>query len=97
MAHEQQTTLYIVAYDVTNDRRRSKVHKLLCGYGAWTQFSLFECYLTPKQYLLLRERVERLLEPAEDSMRIYTLCAACRKQVETIGGKRPEEPLLFLV
>jgi CRISPR-associated protein Cas2 len=97
MAHEQQTTLYVIAYDVTDDRRRGKVHKLLCGYGVWTQFSLFECYLTPKQYLLLRERVERLLEPAEDSVRFYALCAACRKQVEIIGGQRPEEPLLFLV
>ena len=58
MAHEKQTTLYIVAYDIANDRRRGKIHKILCGYGAWTQFSLFECYLTPKQYLLLRERVD---------------------------------------
>jgi CRISPR-associated protein Cas2 len=97
MAHEQQTTLYVIAYDIPSDRRRSKVHKLLCGYGAWTQFSLFECYLTPKQYLLLRDRIDRLLEPAEDSVRFYSLCGACRKQVETVGGNRPEEPILFLI
>ena len=97
MAHEQQTTLYVIAYDIVNDRRRSKVHKILCSYGAWTQFSLFECYLTAKQYLLLRERVERVLEPAEDSVRFYALCGACRKQVETIGSSRPEEPILFLI
>jgi CRISPR-associated protein Cas2 len=97
MAHEQQTTLYIVAYDIPNDRRRGKIHKILCGYGAWTQFSLFECYLTPKQHLLLRERVDRVIEPAEDSVRFYALCGTCRKTVETVGGKRPEEPILFLI
>lgn len=97
MAGENQTMLYIIAYDVSDDRRRSKAHKILCGYGAWTQYSLFECYLTPKQYLALRARLERVLSPAQDSARFYALCGSCRKQVETIGSAKPEEPSLFLL
>ena len=42
MADNRTTTLYVVAYDIPSDKRRTKVHKILCGYGAWTQFSLFD-------------------------------------------------------
>ena len=32
---------YVIAYDIPSDKRRTKVHKLLCGFGQWTQYSLF--------------------------------------------------------
>jgi len=41
-----ERTLYVIAYDIPSNRRRTKVHKVLCGFGQWTQYSLFECYLT---------------------------------------------------
>ena len=91
-----ETTLYVIAYDITDDRRRTKLHRLLCGYGAWTQFSLFECYFTDTQYLQLRNRVLKTLSVEQDSVRFYALCGHCRRQVETLGSPRPEEPQLFL-
>jgi CRISPR-associated protein Cas2 len=90
-------TLYVVAYDIPSDRRRRKVHKTLCGFGQWTQYSLFECYLTKKERLTLGGRLDRLLEPEEDSVRFYPLCAACVDRVETIGSEAPEEELVFIV
>ena len=43
------TMLYVIAYDIPDDKRRTKVHKALCGFGDWTQFSLFECFLDAKE------------------------------------------------
>jgi len=97
MADKRTTTLYVVAYDIPDDRRRTKIHKTLSGYGQWTQYSLFECFLTEKQYIQLRQRLERHLAPGKDSVRFYPLCAACRGRVETVGSPKPEEPDLFLV
>jgi CRISPR-associated protein Cas2 len=97
MADNRTTTLYIVAYDITSDRRRTKVHKLLSGFGQWTQYSLFECFLTEKEYLRLRQMLDRHLSDKGDSVRFYPLCQACQQRVETVGSPRPEEPLLFLV
>lgn len=97
MADNRATTLYVVAYDIAEDRRRTKVHKLLSGFGHWTQYSLFECYLTEKDYLRLRTMLDRHLAASKDSVRFYPLCQACRKRVETIGSERPEEPDLFLI
>ena len=98
MAADSRTTLlYVVAYDIADDRRRTKVHKLLSGFGHWTQYSLFECYLTEKQYVRLRQMLDRVLNAGQDSVRFYPLCQACRKRVETVGSERPQEPELFLV
>jgi len=91
------TTLYVVAYDIPEDKRRTKVHKILSGYGHWTQYSLFECFLTEKEYVRLRQQLARHLAPGKDSVRFYPLCAACRERTETVGSPRPEEPALFLI
>lgn len=97
MADNRTTTLYIVAYDITSDRRRAKVHKTLSGYGSWTQYSLFECFLTEKQYLQLRRRLEGYLDAGQDSVRFYPLCQSCQKRVETVGGNPPHDPELILL
>lgn len=97
MADNRNTTFYIIAYDIGADKRRTKVHKILSGYGHWTQYSLFECFLTEKQYLRLRHRLEQHLEPKQDSVRFYALCGACRGRVETVGQPPRAEPELFVV
>lgn len=90
-------TLYVIAYDIPSDRRRTKVHKTLCGFGQWTQYSLFECHLTDKERLTLRAKLDKLLEPEEDCVRFYPLCAACVAKVETVGSEKPEEKQVFIV
>ena len=45
----RQSSLYVVAYDISDDKRRTKIHKILKGFGQWTEFSLFECFLTKKE------------------------------------------------
>lgn len=88
---------YVVAYDIPNDKRRTKIHKVLTGFGKWTQYSLFECYLTPKERVLLDQRLSKLLKPSEDSVRFYPLCEACVKRVETVGGPKPHDPKVYVL
>ena len=92
-----ERTLYVIAYDISNDRRRTKVHKTLCGFGEWTQYSLFECHLTDKELLTLRGKLDQLLNPDEDSVRFYYTCAACATKAETIGSEKPAEKSVFIV
>jgi CRISPR-associated protein Cas2 len=87
----------VVAYDIPDDRRRTKVHKVLSGFGQWTQYSLFECFLTSKERVLLRAKLDRILAPEEDSVRFYPLCEACMAKVKTVGGPKPEERHVFVV
>ena len=92
-----QITCYVIAYDIPDDKRRTKVHKILLGHGKWTQYSLFECFLTRKQLLLLRSKLEEHLVAKEDSVRFYPLCANCVSKVETVGGPPPADTVLFVV
>lgn len=94
---KRNTTFYVVAYDIPDDRRRTKIHKTLSGFGQWTQFSLFECHLTDKQYLQLRQKLDRHLKPDEDSLRFYALCAGCLAKVETVGGEKPADAVTIIV
>jgi len=89
--------LYVVAYDIANDRRRTKIHKTLSGFGEWTQFSLFECYLSQKEMLQLRERLDKLMKPEHDSVRFYPLCASCVSKVDTVGSPKPAEKEVLIV
>ena len=92
-----QTMCYVVAYDIPDDRRRTKVHQILLGFGKWTQYSLFECFLSRKELILLQSKLEARLDETHDSVRFYPLCANCVSKVETIGGLPPQEAVLFVV
>lgn len=83
---------FIISYDVKNDRRRQKIHDLLLDYGAWVQYSVFECSLTKSEYLRLKDRLQDLLDKDEhDSIRFYALCDECKRKIERIGGVTPPE------
>jgi len=73
------------------------VHKILLGYGTWTQYSLFECFLSKKELILLQAKLGEHLIPREDSVRFYPLCANCLSKVETVGGPPPEETSVYIV
>lgn len=89
--------LYVVAYDIPVDRRRTKVHRVLCGYGQWTQFSLFECWLTRRQFVELRAKLARYVDRRTDSVRFYPLCGGCQGAVVTVGGALPADPVTVIV
>jgi CRISPR-associated protein Cas2 len=93
----KETMLYVIAYDIPNDKRRTKLHKALCGFGEWTQYSLFECFLDAKELVQLRARLDKILNADEDSVRIYPLCNACKERVETVGSAAPEEKVAYIL
>lgn len=90
-------TLYVIAYDIPSDRRRTKVLKTLRGFGRWTQYSVFECFLNAKELILLHEKLRKQIRPDEDSVRFYPLCQTCCAKVETVGGDKPTNPITVIV
>jgi CRISPR-associated protein Cas2 len=94
----EESMLYVVSYDIPNDRRRNRVHSALTGYGVWVQYSVFECFLTRKQRLLMEDRLCKEISAKEDTIRIYGLCGTCRPKVEVLGrGERPHEDMVYML
>src|SRR5260221_10739469 len=91
-----QTMCYVIAYDIPDDRRRSKVHKILSGFGKWTQYSVFECFLSRKELVLLKSKLAKHLVDAQDSVRFYPLCANCLEKVETVEARCPTKTYFSL-
>ncbi|HEY1353493.1 MAG TPA: CRISPR-associated endonuclease Cas2 [Ktedonobacteraceae bacterium] len=91
------TTCYVIAYDIPDDHRRTRVHRLLLGFGKWTQYSLFECFLTRQDFLRLQAKLAACLVETQDRVRLYPLCAACVRRVETVGQPPPEEDRFFVL
>ncbi|MBD2045893.1 CRISPR-associated endonuclease Cas2 [Coleofasciculus sp. FACHB-64] len=90
-----QTLFYLVVYDLRDNKaankRRKRLHELLCGYGTWTQYSIFECFLTGMQFAKLKVKIEKLINPIEDSVRIYVLDAGAVRKTITYGSQKPRQ------
>ncbi len=69
--------VYIVSYDIAEDKKRNKACRLLKDYGRRVQYSVFECRLSLDELLELLKRVAPLLTGARDSLRVYGLCHSC--------------------
>lgn len=83
--------MFVVSYDLSNDKLRNKVAKELENYGRRVQYSVFECCISKKQMEQLYGKLLPIMqkEPA-GSIRIYRICMNCEKQVRTIGIKNKE-------
>lgn len=94
--------MVLVSYDVcTIDRRgRSRlrrVAKACLDYGQRVQNSVFECNVDPTRWAMLKQRLEKLYNPEQDSLRFYYLGSNWQRRVEHLGAKEVpnlEKPLV---
>ncbi|HKI18966.1 MAG TPA: CRISPR-associated endonuclease Cas2 [Isosphaeraceae bacterium] len=56
---------YIAAYDVSDDRIRRRVSRVLDGYGQRLQLSVYEVWLEPEELPDFRRRVGSLLSESD--------------------------------
>lgn len=88
----------IVTYDIADDARRLRVATKLKDYGERVQYSVFECILDDRMLQSLIREVTPLIEPEEDSLRLYRLCEGCRKVISVYGrGVVTEDKEVFIV
>jgi len=85
--------LFVIAYDIPDDRRRVRLSNLLKSFGERVQLSVFECWLTPAELEELVGRITYRVDLSEDSVRIYRSGG----EVRVLGvGPVPEEEGFYL-
>lgn len=84
---------YLVSYDVRDAKRLRRVAKHLEGYGERMQYSVFRCWLTPREAQRLRWELTEMLAACDDVLMI-PLCTRCVDGIETTHttSKEPEWP-----
>ncbi len=86
--------LYIAAYDVRHQRRRTKALHTVRDYATGGQLSVHECFLTEGERRRLVARFHRILDGGED--RFLLLRLDPRGAVRTLGvAEPPEDPPFF--
>lgn len=86
------TRRYVIAYDVHDDRRRSRVAKKLESYGDRVQFSVFVVEVRAARFERLRAALVNLIEPYEDSVLFCDmgpLAASLDTRFTYLGQSRP--------
>lgn len=91
---------YIITYDISNDKRRTKLSDLLGAYGSRVNYSVFECELSAskKEKLLYEIELKKLINKKYDSLRFYHICENCISKSFDIGNREDpfEEQNLFV-
>jgi len=79
--------LFIVTYDIADDRRWRRVFKTMHGFGEWIQLSVFQCRLSPRRRAELETRLRELVKAGEDHVLLIDVGPADKIDlaVESIG------------
>jgi CRISPR-associated protein Cas2 len=83
----------LVTYDVDTStkagaKRLKKVARVCEGFGQRVQYSVFECTVSEAQLELLEARIQDIMNPEQDSLRIYVLQGGRDRSVRTYGRDR---------
>jgi len=81
---------YIIAYDISDNKRRKKVSDILEGYGTRVNYSVFEIQLSTKaQKKSIEKELLKILNPSKDSLRFYHICKNCIDKSWSLGEENP--------
>ncbi|KGF08224.1 CRISPR-associated protein Cas2 [Tissierellia bacterium S5-A11] len=94
----------LITYDVETvsaqgQKRLRQVAKVCTDYGQRVQNSVFELNIYPADLVNIKNKLEKIIDPEKDSIRIYNLGKNWEKRIETLGvdhSYNPEKDLLIL-
>ncbi len=91
---DSQIGHYLIAYDIANPKRLSRVHRTLKKQGLPVQYSVFTVVMKRKGVLNLLDCINTLIKPNEDDVRCYRLPETL--DLKTLGRQLfPENVMLF--
>jgi len=78
----------VIAYDIVKDSRRNKIAGLLEDLGTRINFSVFECMLTPSQFVALQKKIAKIADKKTDTVVYYTICVDCFTKIKVFPGHK---------
>lgn len=80
-----ETLTFVYCYDISSQRARSRVARLMESRAVRVQKSVFEARLTRKRAEALFRQIEKRLDPG-DNLRMYALTSATLEKCMASGG-----------
>jgi CRISPR-associated protein Cas2 len=90
---------YLIAYDVSDDKRRNAIFKALMGNGDHVQFSVFLCQLNALELECLKGMLQKVVNVRQDQVIILDLGPADSELADRLEclGKAYTPPARVLV
>ncbi len=86
--------LYIIAYDIRNEKRLAKVHHFLKNFSTGGQKSVYECFLTDTELLSVIKGLYMIINMEEDRIHIFPMDG--RSRTHTLGiAIQPRDPKFY--
>ena len=89
---------YLLVYDIKEDlmhkQKLRKVAKVCEDYGVRIQDSVFELNIQQKDFLALKNKLEQIIDPSIDSIRIYQLGKTYCDKTTVLGKRETFEQIL---
>lgn len=80
--------IYLVTYDIRNDKRLRQVFKTMRNWGDHLQYSVFECQLSQVDLLQLKAELNKIINCAHDQVLFVDLGPAAgrgERVIEALG------------
>ena len=93
----------LVCYDIATaddigKLRLARAAKICVAFGNRVQDSVYECFLTAGLLVRLKEKLLKIIDTDEDSIRFYRLTGERSEFLTVLGrasGRDPDAPLVF--
>ena len=80
-------SIFVVAYDVSDDKRRNRISRELLKYGVRAQYSVFEVFVSEKEFKQMKKQLQKFIDRYEDSLVFYPLTENEYKNAKREGNK----------
>ncbi len=91
------TAFWLIAYDISSNRRRAQMARLLNGYGERVNRSVFLCRLDAHRQSRLARQLQKFTLDDHDDVRVYRVGAFGTGGFNPAGVKPPDTPAFTLV
>lgn len=86
--------LYIVTYDIGDQKRWRAVFRLMNGYGEWVQLSVFQCRLSRRRYAEMLATMDEIIDQKDDHVVLIDVGLAESVHPKVVSlGKRVFRPV----
>lgn len=86
--------LYIVSYDIADQKRWRRVFRVMNGYGEWLQLSVFQCRLTAQRHAELIALLDGIIHHKDDHLVLLDLGLAERVSPRVVSLGKTFTPVV---
>ena len=85
--------LFVIAYDIADQKRWRAVFRLLHGYGEWLQLSVFQCRLSRLRHAELVATLDEIIHHKEDHVILMDLGPADSVKPKVVSLGKEFQPV----